>query len=140
TVREQESHPVFRWIERPASAWVAFALALLLVQCWSYLELWTDERGLAAAATAAGTVGIVAVWSLVWAAASRLILHKSNFRRHVTIISLYLTGSVGVWYVQSYVNFLTNENWVSAAVQYAVNFGVLFVLLYATLRFTTRME
>ncbi len=139
TVKIEENHPILNWIEAPFSAWITFILTMCLIQFWAYLEMWAEERGMAAASVAAITVGVITAWSVVWSVASRLIRNKSNFKKHVTVISLYLLALVCFWYVQAYTRFLTNGNMFSDIIQYGINFVLLSYLVYGSLSFTTRM-
>ena len=140
TLKIKENHPLLSFIEKPSSAWLFLIVAILVLQLWSYLEIWTNERGVIIATTAAATFGIITIWSLLWSVASRLIIHKSNFKQHASIISLYLITSVFMWYIKAYTDFLTSENWLSDIVNYSTNFILLSLLVYASLTFTSKMH
>ena len=116
TVRIKKAHPVFAWLARPLNAWASFVLAVAVVQGWAYLEIWSEEPGLTAAAAAAATTGSIVLWATLWSVAGRLIMYKSHFRSHLTIAGLCLIAGVIAWYIQVYVDFLSNENWLAQIV------------------------
>jgi hypothetical protein len=136
----QEDHPAFAWLARPVNAWLCFLLALALTQAWAFLEIWSDKTGMTLAGAALGTVGTVVVWTTLWAAAGKLILQKPNFRSHAAIISLYLVAGALSWYIETYADFLANENWLANALAYGVNFILLALLLYGSLSLASKME
>jgi Na+-translocating ferredoxin:NAD+ oxidoreductase RnfA subunit len=123
----------------PINVAVCFMLALAMTLGWSFLEIWTDEPGLTLAAMAAGTIAIIAVWAGIWAVTSRLIRKRSYFKNHVALICLYMIAGTCAWYAEIYVDFLTNENWLSSVVVYGCNFVLLACLLYYSLNIATRM-
>ena len=138
--RLQKAHPLLNWLSRPVNVWASFVLALCTVTGWSYLEIWNTEPGPQLAAAAGGTLTFILVWSALWAAAGRLIRHKSRFRSHVALISLTVIISVGVFsYLESYADFLTNENWFAMALTYVLDLLLLAVLLYGSLSLATDM-
>lgn len=138
--RLQRTHPMIIWLSRPLNVWASFVLALCTVTGWSYLEIWNAEPGPQLAAAAGGTLTLILVWSALWAVAGRLIRHKSRFRGHVALISLTLVVSVGILsYIESYADFLTNENWFSMVLTYVFDLALLGGLLYGSLTLATDM-
>jgi hypothetical protein len=136
----QKTHPLIVWLSRPVNVWASFILALGTVTGWSYLEIWNTEPGPQLAAAAGGTLAFILVWSALWAVAGRLIRHKSRFRSHVALISLTIVVAVGFFsYIESYTDFLTNENWVAMALTYVLDLLLLAVLLYGSLSLATDM-
>lgn len=140
TVALASAHPVVLWTERSINVWACFILAVAITMAWAFFEVWTEEPGQTLAATAAGTVGIVAIWAAAWSVAGRLARHKANFKSHAALMSLYLTAGTCTWYVEVYLDFLTNENWFSQLSAYAMNFILLSLLLYGSLTLVSRMS
>lgn len=139
TIKIEKRNAILDWLDKPYSAWICVLVTFFAMQLWSYLEVWTYEHGVLAAATAAGTVLSIMVWALIWSVASRMIRNKTNFKAHASIASLYLLISVIVWFIQSYVRALTNENIVSEIINYSFGFVSFAALIYASLSFTSRM-
>jgi len=139
-IKLEQKNSLIALIEKPYSALVSLFAAFAVMQLWAYFEIWTDERQVVTAATAAGALGIVMLWSALWSVASRITINKTNFARHMTVISLYLIFSVGVWYLLSYTNYLANENLFAAVVNYIVNFTSITLLIYTSLCFTNAMN
>jgi hypothetical protein len=140
-LRLQRAHPFLNFLSRPVTVWGLFILALGAVVGWSYLEIWNTEPGPQLASTGAVALGFILVWSALWAVAGRLIRHKSRFRAHVALISLVIVIATGfLSYIQAYADFLTNENWIAAAVKYSLNLAVLVGLLYGSLSLATDMS
>ena len=140
TVRLEKTPPIFLWLARPLNVWICFMMAILIVEGWSYFEVWAEQPGMVLAGAAASAAGIVLVWTALWSVAGQLIKHKSHFRSHASLICLYLSAGVLSWYVETYVNFLTNENWFADLVAYGINFILLAALLYGSLTLTSRMN
>lgn len=138
-VQMQKSHPVFSWLSRPLNIWACFLLAVAVIEGWSFLEIWTEEPGMVLAAAAAGTAGVVVLWATLWSVGGRLVNHRSHFKKHAAIMSIYLTVGAVAWYIEAYTNFLTNENWLSALTSYGINFILLAFLLYGSLALASRM-
>jgi hypothetical protein len=138
--RLQKTHPIIFWLSRPINVWASFVLALCVATGWSYLEIWNTEPGPQLAAAAGGTLTFILVWSALWAVAGRLIRHKSRFRSHVALISLTIVVAVGIFsYIESYADFLTNENWLAMVLTYVLDLALLAVLLYGSLTLATDM-
>lgn len=138
TIKLEESHKVLDLVEHPFSALITFVLAFSVIQGWGYLEIWVEEVKMAMAGIAAIAIGIVTIWSLLWSVASRLIRNKSNFKQHISIVSIYLLVNILFWYVEAYVDFLTNGSLFSSILQYSVNFVLFSLLIYGSLSFTSR--
>lgn len=132
---------IMNWIEKASSAWVSLVLMIAIMKLWTYNELWPRaEHDLVDIMVIASSVGAVIVWSLLWSVASRLIRYKAHFKCHITISSLYMIFSVFIWYLQSYVMFLSSDSIVSDIFNYSVNFALLSSLIYASLAFASNMN
>ena len=138
-VRLQKTNPFFLWLSRARNVWMTFLLTLAFVLGWTYLEIWTEEVGLILSSTVAGTVGVIILWAAAWSVAGRLARHQAHFRSHAAIACLYMIAGTLFWYVEVYVDFLTNENWVAILINYSINFILLAFLLYGSLTLATRM-
>ncbi|MCK4946223.1 MAG: hypothetical protein KAS59_08185, partial [Alphaproteobacteria bacterium] len=79
-------------------------------------------------------------WSAIWSVAGRLARHKANFNSHIAMACLYIIAGMLSWYVESYVDFLTNGNWISILMTYSLNFILLTVLLIGSFTLSTRMN
>lgn len=140
TVQLQKINPVFSWLSRSSNILLIFFLALAFVLCWAYLEIWTEEIGQALVGAGAVTSVIIVLWSAIWSVTGRLARHKAHFSSHIAMACLYMIAGTLSWYVESYVDFLTNENWVSILTTYGINFILLTVLLIGSLTLVTRMN
>jgi len=140
TLKLKDLHPIFSLLSKPINAWIFALIAFLLLQLWSFLEIWTDERSMAVAGTAAIGLAIIVIWSAIWSAASRLIINKANFIKHMAIISIYIIASIIFWYLESYVKFLSNSEIISNIINYGINFIVLSLLIYGSLNFASLMR
>lgn len=136
----QRQHPLLAWLARPLTGWLCLAGALTAMLSWGYMEIWSDEISRTLAGVIAGTLGTIIIWSSIWAAAGRMTRHRAHFKSHVGLISLYLIAGTAFWYLEIYVDFLTNENWLSSLVTYGINFALLGALLYGSLALATRMS
>lgn len=139
-LRMQKSHPVFSWLSHPLNVWACFLLAIAVTQFWSFMEIWTEEPGMVLAAAGACTTGIILLWATLWSAGGRLVNHKPHFKSHAALICLYLVASTAGWYIESYTDYLTNENWLSTVISYGINFFMLAVLLYGSFTLSSRMQ
>jgi len=140
TIRLQKINPVFSWLSRSSNILAIFFLALAFVLCWAYLEIWTEEIGQALVGAGSVTVVIIVLWSAIWSVAGRLARQKAHFNSHIAMACLYMIAGTFLWYVESYVDFLTNENWVSILTTYSINFILLTVLLIGSFTLSTRMN
>ena len=139
TIPLMKDNPIFAWVAQPLSVWGCFLLALAVTLCWAYLEIWAEEEGLALAGFAAGTLGIIVLWSAIWSVAGRLTHRRAHFRSHIALICLYLTAGTIAWYIEAYIDFLTNENWFSQMTTYGINFVLLGFLLYGSFTLATKL-
>ncbi len=136
----QKGNPIFDWVTRPLNVWACFVIAVAITLCWSWLEIWSEEEGLALAGAALGTIGVIVIWSAIWSVAGRLTHHKAHFKGHVALICLYLIAGTVAWYIVAYIDFLTNENWFSHIATYGINFVMLAFLLYGSFALATKMR
>jgi pSer/pThr/pTyr-binding forkhead associated (FHA) protein len=140
TARMQKKHPVFAWLSRSVNVWACFTLALAVTLTWTYLEIWSDEPGLSLAAAAAGAVIVIALWAAAWSVAGRLTRRKAHFKSHAAIMCIYMVAWTVAWYIEEYADFLTNENWFSQTLTYALSCLLLGFLLYGSLTLATLMH
>lgn len=131
--------PIFTWVAHPLNVWACFLLALAVTVCWAWLEIWADEEGLALAGAAAGTIAVIILWSAIWSVGGRLTHHKAHFKSHAALICLYMIAGTIAWYIETYIDFLTNENGFSQVATYSINFILLGFLLYGSFTLATRM-
>ena len=133
--------PIFKWVAHPLNVWICFLLAVAATVYWAWLEIWvTDEEGLALVGAAAGTIGVIVLWSALWSVGGRLAHHRAHFKSHVTLICLYVLAGTVAWFVEVYTDFLTNEDGFAQIVTYSINFSLLALLLYGSLKLATRMS
>lgn len=135
----QKENTLLLRLGRALVAWPLFFLAVLTIMAWTYFEAWTEEPAATMAVAAGSGFAVILIWSALWAAAGRLIRHQSHFMAHMGLASLYMIFSAAFWYVETYINFLTNENLFAEAVRYVLNFLLLAPLIYGALRLATRM-
>jgi hypothetical protein len=140
-VRIARAHALTVVLARSYIVWSSFALAIAGLTLWTYLSVWTETEDIPSrlGAVAAGTFALVLIWSGLWAAAGRLIRHKSRFRNHVALFSIFLIAIPFISWIESYADFLTNENWFSTALSYGMHMTLLVGLLYGCLTLTTDM-
>ncbi len=141
TLPLRREHQLFGWIAVTRNVWTSFLVALILTFEWAWLTIFTpDGEGLALTSTTATAAGIIIFWATVWSVAGRLTRrHKANFQSHVALASLCMIVSRVAWYVGSYINFLTSDNWLSQAVTYGFNSVLLGFLLYGSLTLASKM-
>lgn len=133
--------PIFKWVAHPLNVWACFVLAVLATVYWAWLEIWvTDAEGLTLAGAAAGTIGVIVMWSALWSVGGRLAHHRAHFKSHVTLICLYVIAGTVAWFIEVYADFLTSESAFSQLLTYAINFSLLALLLYGSLKLATRMS
>lgn len=135
----QKANSLFLWLSRPLNVWASFFLSLGVMTGWAYLEVWSDQIGMTLAMAAGGAFCSIMLWAALWSVAGRLIKHRTHFRSHVALVSIYLIGSAFFWYVQAYFNFLSNENALAVFFGYALNTLLFALLLYGSLALATRM-
>lgn len=140
-VRLARANPLTTFLSKSYVVWSAFALAIAMLTSWTYLTVYTEPEDTASrlGAVAAAAFACILIWSGLWAAAGRLIRHKSRFRNHVALFSLYLIAIPVVSTLENYTDFLTNENWFSTIFSYGVHMSLLVGLLYGCLTLTTDM-
>lgn len=136
----QKDNPLFFWFSRPLAVWGSFLLALAVTLGWAWLEVWTEEPGMLLSGIGAGMVGTVVLWSALWSVAGRLTRRKPHFRSHGVMICFYMIAGTLEWYIESYVDFWTNENWIAQLTTYSLNFILLSFLIYGSLTLATSMS
>lgn len=138
-LRLQKANPLFLVLSKPHNVWLAFVFAIATMMAWAYLEIWSDQIGMTLAMAAGGVFCGIMLWATLWSVAGRLIKHKTHFQSHVALMSLYTVGSAVFWYVQSYLNFLFNENNIVVLAGYVMNLSLFGLLLYGALSLATEM-
>jgi pSer/pThr/pTyr-binding forkhead associated (FHA) protein len=141
TQRLQRASPMLVWLARPLHVWLSFLSALGVAAAYSYLEIWDEEVTKQVTYATAAMLGLILVWSALWAVAGKLIQHKSRFRSHVAFISLLLiVDFTVVSNLEGYTEFLSNQNWVSAILHYALSLTMMVGLVYGCLTLATGMS
>ena len=136
----QRANPVLVWLANPLTVWTSFALIIGVSVGWQYLEVWSDDLSGPLGGTAFGVAVAILVWSALWGVTGRLVRHKSRFRSHVALVSLFGTLMVVGSVIESYAAFLSNENWLADAVNYLVNGLLCAGLIYGSLTLATDMS
>lgn len=137
TLLLQKASPLFRFLSKPANAWLSFMAAVAVMTGWTYLEVWSDQVGMTLSVAAGATFFFIMVWAGLWSVVGRLVRHRPHFQSHIALISLYTIGSALFWYVQAYLNFLSSENTLAMATSYTLNIALFTVLLYGALSLAT---
>lgn len=135
----EHTHPFIAHISGGLLPWLYFALAAAAVCVMDYLDFWTENAAAQAAKTAGGIALGILIWALPWAAAGRLIRHRSAFRAHVAMVSLCLLAATLLWPLQDMLNFLTAENIFAVSAEYLLNAGLIAGLIYGSLALATHM-
>lgn len=137
TLLLQKASPLFRFLSRPLNAWLSFLAAIAVMTGWTYLEVWSDQVGMTLSVAAGAVFFFIMIWAGLWSVVGRLVRHRPHFQSHIALISLYTVGSALFWYVQAYLDFLTNENAFALGVSYTLNIALFSVLLYGALSLAT---
>ncbi len=140
TVILQKTSRAFLWLSKPLNVWASFLISLMIIAGWTYLEIWEYHIAPTIAANVGLAFSLVFIWAGLWAVTGRLIKHKSHFQAHMAIASIYFAASTILWYLQSYVDFLTSENGFSVFVSYLTNITLFSFLLYGALSLATEMN
>ncbi len=140
TLPLHKDYPIFSWVAQPLNVLACFLLSIVITLGWAWLEIWSDQEGLALTAATAATAGIIILWAALWSVGGRLTRHKAHFRSHIALICLYMIAGTVAWYIEAYADFLTNGNWLSQCVTYGLNFILLGFLLYGSLTLASKMR
>jgi len=119
--------------------WVLFFAAIGLTVALIYLQLWVEETNSLLIMAAAGTAFLMLAWALPWAVTGRLMRHRSYFLTHLALAALYALATALVLPLQTVLDFFTNENLVSVAVEYVYQTVFLGLLIYGSLSVATYM-
>lgn len=139
-VRMQKANPLFLWISKPLNGTLLALAAGGFTALASYTEMWSDKPG-AVTATVVGVAAlIIVVWSACWSLAGRLIKHKSHFSSHIALASLYTVASTLIWFVMTYIHFLSNESSFSWALDIFLNFMLFTAFIYGCLALSATMD
>jgi hypothetical protein len=127
-------------LNKPAYGWLVFFIAVGLMAGWTWLEVWNDEVALVLSVTAAVTMAVVLIWATIWSAAGRLMRQRGAFTGHVAIASLFIIISAVCFYLQSYINYLANENILAQVMNYLFNIALITPAVYLTLGLATDLQ
>lgn len=139
--RLQRANPFLSWLSRPLTVWTSFLLSAACIVGWRYLGTWRDEEiAETLGAAGFGAVIVTLIWAALWGVAGRLVRHKSRFRSHVALFSLFILLTIGADFVTSYADFLTNGGVGATVLSYALNMALCIGLLYGSLTLATEMN
>lgn len=140
TQRLQRANPFLLWLSRPLTVWASFLIAVACIVGWRYLGTWRDEDiAETLGAAGFGAIIITLVWSALWGVAGRLVRHKSRFRSHVALFSLFIIACIAADFIASYADFLSNGGVVATLITYGLNMVICIGLLYGSLTLATEM-
>ena len=128
--RASETLSVF---SKPGNALIYFFITVVAIATWVWLEVWSDDPGLTITIASISVMLAIIVWSALWAMAGRVIRHRAEFYGHVAVASTYVLASAAGYYLQSYVDFLANGGLAAQLTGYAINFGLIGLLIFTAL-------
>lgn len=138
--RLQRANPFLLWLSRPLTVWASFIIAIACTVGWRYLGTWRDEEiAETLGAAGFGAVIVTLIWAALWGVAGRLVRHKSRFRSHVALFSLFIIATIAADFITAYADFLTNGGMAATVLTYALNMAVCIGLLYGSLTLATEM-
>lgn len=137
--RLQRANPFMEWLARPLTVWCAFALAIGASVTEKYYESWETEVASTLTGTAFSVAVIIIVWAALWAVAGKLVRHKSRFRSHVALISLFGIGMSASAPLFAYLGFLVPNETAVDILTFAIVWGMTLALLYGSLTLATDM-
>lgn len=140
TQKLERTSPFIAHVSGFAAPWVYFVLAIAAICLMDYITVWTENTAGQVTKMAGGIAFGILLWTLPWSVVGRLIRHRSGFRAHVGLISLCVLLAAIFWPVQDLLNFLTNQNTLSVAFEYVVNFALVAGLVYGSLTVATHMQ
>ena len=137
--RIARANPVLVFLARPLVVWLSLLSAGAAAIGWRYLDSWTPDIGETLAGTGISVGIAILVWSALWGVGGRLIRHKSRFRSHVALASMFVVATCAAALLQDYLSFLTNDSTPASMASFALNAGLVVVLLYGALTLATDM-
>jgi pSer/pThr/pTyr-binding forkhead associated (FHA) protein len=129
----------FRALQGRVLPWVLFFAAILATSGILYFQMWMEDAKSQITLFAAATGMLMILWALPWAVTGRLTRHRSYFQTQVALAALYVLATSLVWPLQTVLDFYTNENPVSIAVEYVYQIVFLGMLIYGALSVSTYM-
>jgi pSer/pThr/pTyr-binding forkhead associated (FHA) protein len=139
TQRLARTSPFLLWLARPLTVWTAYVLAIAAVSIQRYYDSWDIEIEAAIAGTAATTAICILIWSAIWGVAGKLVRHKSRFRSHVSLSSLFAILMVLATSALFYVDFLSTSHSLSGTLTFAFTATLGLALVYWSLTLATDM-
>lgn len=140
TLKTMAKSRLFFWASNAAVTWILFILATAALSLFAVAEVWSDQPGLIAA-TGGGMAAIAAIiWAGHWSLVGKLVVHRTRFREQMGIASAYLLLSTALTYVTYYVDYMTSGSLAAVVLNYAINGGMLVLLIYGTLGYATDMS
>ncbi len=140
TRRIARANPVLTFLARPLVVWVSLLSAATAAVGWKYLDSWTPDIGETLAGTAISVAIAILVWSALWGVGGRLVRHKSRFRSHVALASMFVVATCAAAIFQDYLSFLTNDSTPASIGSFGLNAGLVVALLYGALTLATDMS
>lgn len=138
--RLMRANPVLLWLSRPATVWISFLMVLAAVVTQAYFETWEIDAAGTVTSIGLSVAAVIMIWSALWGVAGKLVRHKSRFRSHVALFSLFGIAMTVCTMVLSYVEFLSTSKTLSGVLSFAVNAGLCLMLLYGSLTLATELS
>ncbi|HYD17487.1 MAG TPA: FHA domain-containing protein [Patescibacteria group bacterium] len=137
--RIARQNPLLAWLSRSVVVWPALLLAAVASVGWKYLDTFAYDVGETLIGTGISVIVTIMVWSALWGVAGRLARHKSRFRSHVALASLFVIAVCVAAFLQDYLSFVSNDSAPAAFAGFALNAGLVLALLYGALTLATDM-
>lgn len=138
--RLQRANPFLVWLARPVTVWAAFAFALALSVVQKYLDSFDFDVAMDLGSTAFFSAIIIILWAALWGVAGKLVRHKSRFRSHVALMSLFVCSMIALASLQAYLDFLGTGKTTADLFMNASNACLTLALLYGSLTLATDMS
>lgn len=137
--RLARANPFLIFLNRPVVVWLSLFSAAGAAIGWKYLDSWTPDIGETLTGTGISVAIAILVWSALWGVGGRLIRHKSRFRSHVALASMFVVATCAAAILQDYISFLTNDGVAASASAFLINAALVIALLYGALTLATDM-
>ena len=137
--RLARANPFLIFLNRPVVVWLSLFSAAAAAIGWKYLDSWTPDIGETLTGTGISVAIAILVWSALWGVGGRLIRHKSRFRSHVALASMFVVAICAAAILQDYMSFLTNDGIAATASAFLLNAALVIMLLYGALTLATDM-
>jgi len=138
--RLQRANPFLLWLARPVTVWAAFALALAITVAREYFSSFQFDAAMDMGSVALVCAIVIILWSALWGVAGKLVRHKSRFRSHVALMSLFIVAVALLDTAQAYVDFLGTGKTFADLFMNASNACLALALLYGSLTLATDMS